>query len=1215
MYDTSINYKKNIYTCRQHELKIYIDEQRVNDSYIFDFNSNYELLTDKIELGSTPMQQIELTLHKDAIPNTHQEIYIESGILNGEIVPVGYFTIVDIQDENEYTTKIVANDYMDKFEFNFDGSNYVPCSTGALLSYICNQAGVELATPTFLNSNVVINVYDNTMSARKFISMIAEQAGGFACIGRDGKLYIKSFENASYIENYNNQTHIDLETSVNATANIIKIYGNEDGLSGTVDLCIDEVEKSIYLVDLFKQVYVNLLNGNLNISLPSELADIVEYSLDSNGNLIAYVYDIYGNKLDFSIDISGNLIADIDLESRVVISRNKITINLGSFVLGEYDYIEYDSITEKWYIFQNNTSTEITNTTVLNSLNQLLDISLNKGTIEIYLGNDVSAISMNCTNFVEIPIELFKEYEFSKELFKCTRLYYEDGIRSFDYGNQTGNTIYVDSDNMFIVDDGNDTSTQLQNVFNKINGLELRGFKGCSIVDIAIDIGDIVYIDGKPVLYQGSWEYQGKNKVSISSEIQSKSKEESTIVKVSTDVKIRRLQSSIDQLNGTITLLAQQVSGNSQNISSLEINVNQIVSKIENDIDITREVFGLKKITLENCMRGELLELRILGNDNVFDSQFLSDELYLDDDVYLFGDSLIKLNSTNLREDVEYITGNLDKNTGGFNTGLLACKSLIVPIQQNRKITVQKDAGKRFAIATYTNYPEPLEISNHYVSDENEGEGLTKLEIDSTEDDNYLVVFFYDGNIDNENLEEMYESIIIYEDYQEIELGIDTVLRKYGEIFDEYVLSDGKARIIRRIGLDNNGNKYILQDEQIEELGAFKINVYQGKNTIEIANYEANISAKFAIINDFSRSFATTIELHSTIEQLVDRIVLLVSKKVDEDTFYSTIQLLTQSILLQVASKVGNNEIIAKLNLAVLDEQAIIELVGNIVKIISDNFTLNEDGSIIAKKGTIAGWNITINELKKGLAGLVAVGEDEIQSYKEVIYVGKGLGKDGNSVFSVNSVGDVRANSIYLYALSNNDRNPANIKLYSASEQVGTDITADTVATGHLIAGDGIKKGYCMHSPDIDLNLNNTYFCHHTGSDLVFNINPTVDTDFNTGPYWIHTNSSDERLKHNIESLDDNLLQAINEIEIKQFVFNNDKNGKINTGIVAQELITICEKYELNIFNYDIVKYGITFPNDVNKYFAIDYTQLLLIKTKCLEKRIEKIEEMIANGF
>ena len=37
-----------------------------------------------------------------------------------------------------------------------------------------------------------ISVYDNTISARTYISYIAEQAGGFASIGRDGKLYIKT---------------------------------------------------------------------------------------------------------------------------------------------------------------------------------------------------------------------------------------------------------------------------------------------------------------------------------------------------------------------------------------------------------------------------------------------------------------------------------------------------------------------------------------------------------------------------------------------------------------------------------------------------------------------------------------------------------------------------------------------------------------------------------------------------------------------------------------------------------------------------------------------------------------------------------------------------------------------------------------------------------------------------------------------------------------
>ena len=43
-----------------------------------------------------------------------------------------------------------------------------------------------------MNSNKQISVYDNTVSSRTYIGYIAEQAGGFACIGRDGKLYIKT---------------------------------------------------------------------------------------------------------------------------------------------------------------------------------------------------------------------------------------------------------------------------------------------------------------------------------------------------------------------------------------------------------------------------------------------------------------------------------------------------------------------------------------------------------------------------------------------------------------------------------------------------------------------------------------------------------------------------------------------------------------------------------------------------------------------------------------------------------------------------------------------------------------------------------------------------------------------------------------------------------------------------------------------------------------
>ena len=52
-----------------------------------------------------------------------------------------------------------------------------------------------------------------------------------------------------------------------------------------------------------------------------------------------------------------------------------------------------------------------------------------------------------------------------------------------------------------------------------------------------------------------------------------------------------------------------------------------------------------------------------------------------------------------------------------------------------------------------------------------------------------------------------------------IDLGIKEVLRQKDEVCDEYVLSKNKAKIIRRIGVLETGETYILPQEKIEDLG------------------------------------------------------------------------------------------------------------------------------------------------------------------------------------------------------------------------------------------------------------------------------------------------------------------------------------------------------------------------------------------------------------
>lgn len=376
MYTTSDNYKTVIYNpSTKHLLKIYINDVEINSKYILDYKSSLPLFSnDTFEFGAVTSQAVELKLYKEAVPEKISSIHITSGIA-GEEIPMGYFNIDDISKDDDYTVTLKLLDNMIKFEFNYDGSELIyPCSLMTVLRDICSKAEVELGSTSFLNQNKQIAVYDNTVSAREYISYISEQAGGFATIGRDGKLYIKT------------------------------------------------------------------------------------------------------------------------------------------------------------------------------------------------IGDNISELSIN----------YFKDFKWGEKI-QITRIKYEDGVQLFEKGNSTGNTIYINQDNMYIVD-----QNQIDNIYEKINGLEIFSFEGTSIIDPSIDIGDLLLIDGKYIIYQGSLEYGGKFKASIDSKIQCKAKEETTIRTLSQKTINRRVQSRINQVEGEITLLTQETTENTEKIASIEMDLDSITTRVGN---------------------------------------------------------------------------------------------------------------------------------------------------------------------------------------------------------------------------------------------------------------------------------------------------------------------------------------------------------------------------------------------------------------------------------------------------------------------------------------------------------------------------------------------------------------------------------------------------------------------------------------------------------
>lgn len=160
---------------------------------------------------------------------------------------------------------------------------------------------------------------------------------------------------------------------------------------------------------------------------------------------------------------------------------------------------------------------------------------------------------------------------------------------------------------------------------------------------------------------------------------------------------------------------------------------------------------------------------------------------------------------------------------------------------------------------------------------------LLKLQIKGN---NTVFKYLYPSNnlYPANNLLPMGDSRILVNDIQ-YELGVLDTLRQNGEVYDEFVLENGQAKVIRRINTDGT----VKTEEMTEDLGKLSISLNDGTNIIKVLNYSAEIIAKYATKNNYTDIFATKVEMSSSIEQTAEGINQVVRKKVDEDEIISKI--------------------------------------------------------------------------------------------------------------------------------------------------------------------------------------------------------------------------------------------------------------------------------------------------------------------------------------
>ena len=360
MYATSQNYKDLIYSRTNCLLNIYIDGTLIDDDDIYSFRVSHNLFDGgTVKLGSMTSKSIELEINKKALPETYSSIYVETGLTindKDEIVPIGYFTLEEIQNDDNVVS-ITAVDNMMKFEKVI--SSAVTGTALEILQAICNACSVELGSNTFIGYDEILYLNSADLTARQVVGYIAEKAGGFALIGRDGKLYIKKIGEDT--------TEVD--------------------------------------IDLFQ-----------------------DYS--------------WGEK----------------------------------FVCNEVDFI-----------------------------------------------NDTYDFEVSDTDYSSAYLDT-----------ELDSLLYDNTIK--------GQPLKIGSNNIFIT-----TEEQVQTIYNNLKELTLYGFTGQSVLDPALDIGDIIYIDEKPVVYQGDMEYLGYWKGNISSKIETEEKSNTTVQSINLTNRLKELKKQVNE--------------------------------------------------------------------------------------------------------------------------------------------------------------------------------------------------------------------------------------------------------------------------------------------------------------------------------------------------------------------------------------------------------------------------------------------------------------------------------------------------------------------------------------------------------------------------------------------------------------------------------------------------------------------------------------------
>lgn len=349
------------------------------------------------------------------------------------------------------------------------------------------------------------------------------------------------------------------------------------------------------------------------------------------------------------------------------------------------------------------------------------------------------------------------------------------------------------------------------------------------------------------------------------------------------------------------------------------------------------------------------------------------------------------------------------------------------------------------------------------------------------------------------------DSFLIVEDedgnQNKIHLPLNYLHYLNENVYDEFIIENDIAKIIRRVGENSDGTLYELENQTIEELGECPISLNSGYNKIWLESFydlELNYYARYATINDYTDTFATKIEMNSSIAIAKNEINIQTSKEIETAT--------------------GTDALIAKINL----KPGEIDLEGTVTA--NENFKILTDGSIEATNGKFTG-NVYLED------GNVVVGGDGLLT--NLKFTSTGI-YDGKSFVGFRFDTEGSSQSFYKTGIALNFVIPDNFTVTNAY------VTLAHSRVNFFQMGGGEVIGYCRNVKLYKTNGNQSAKIYSTahatsGYTQVGQLSGNeIPSAFGANSYTASNSNSDT-------------TEIVRSIDIKNYISNGNNTLFINT--------------------------------------------------------------------